>query len=109
MAARAGDFRLDAALRKECAEDVEISCSFEKKTLETVLNNDARVIECLQDYREELINPECAKAVHATMTRASEDIRFAASLAEACYEDRQKYCGNVKAVRTPYAPPLLTV
>lgn len=103
MVARAGDFRLDANLRTECAADVEHSCAYDKKTLETVLNTDARVIECLQDYREELRSPECAKAVHATMTRASEDIRFAASLAEACYEDRQKYCGNVKPVRAPVA------
>lgn len=96
MEDRARDFRLDVNLREHCGTDIELICQFEEKTSESTSNSDSRVIECLQDYHEDLTDPACSQAVHATMVRAGEDIRFAVSLAEACYDDRQKYCGNVQ-------------
>lgn len=51
MADRAADFRLDAKLRKLCAEDIADMCGYERDSLDTVAGYDARVIQCLQDYR----------------------------------------------------------
>lgn len=101
MTERARDFRLDVRLRDQCAGDIDDLCAFEKDSLQAVANGDSRVIECLQDFRDELSSPECSKAVHSTMERGASDIRFDVSLAEACYDDRVKYCGSVKPVRSP--------
>ena len=51
MADRAADFRLDAKLRKMCSEDIADMCGYERDSLDTVAGYDARVIQCLQDYR----------------------------------------------------------
>ena len=51
MADRAADFRLDAKLRKLCADDIADMCVYERDSLDLVAGYDARVIQCLQDYR----------------------------------------------------------
>ena len=51
MSERAADFRLDAKLRQLCKDDIEEICPYDKDSLDNVIGNDARVIECLQDYR----------------------------------------------------------
>ena len=48
-------------------------------------NWDAKVIQCLQDYRDELKDPLCRQQVFLLTKRASEDIRFEKPLADACY------------------------
>jgi len=48
---RAADFRLDAKLRKLCQDDISDMCGYERDSLDTVAGYDARVIQCLQDYR----------------------------------------------------------
>ena len=55
MADRAADFRLDAKLRKMCSEDIADMCGYERDSLDTVAGYDARVIQCLQDYRCRLL------------------------------------------------------
>ena len=69
--------------------------------LETVEGEDARVIRCLQDYREELLDTECKTQVHKLTQRASQDIRMDEPLADACYEDRSRLCVGVQPVRPP--------
>ena len=54
--------------------------------MDTVEGFDARVIQCLQDYHDELEKPECRTEVHRLTKRAAEDIRFDEPLADACYE-----------------------
>jgi len=95
MARRAADFRLDAKLRELCKDDIEEVCGYEKDSLDSIAGYDGRVIECLQDYKEELQDPACQKRVHKLTTRAASDIRFDRPLADACYEDRQKLCKDV--------------
>ena len=51
MAERAADFRLDAKLRTLCKDDIEDICAHDKESLDQIAGDDARVIECLQDYR----------------------------------------------------------
>ena len=51
MEERAADFRLDAKLRQLCADDIADMCGYERDSLDTVAGYDARVIQCLQDYR----------------------------------------------------------
>jgi len=96
MERRAQDFRLDVKLRENCEQDIEEVCGYEKDSLGTIANFDARVVECLQDYREELTVPECQNQVHMLTVRAGTDIRFEEPLADACFEDRQKLCDGIK-------------
>ncbi|CAL5218414.1 g90 [Coccomyxa viridis] len=95
MESRASDFRLDPKLRQLCADDIQDVCGYERDSMDTVVGYDARVIQCLQDYREEIQSPACAARVVKIMEYASSDIRFDVPLAEACFEDRQEFCANV--------------
>nr|QOL01068.1 putative extracellular protein CSOL_002 [Pseudococcomyxa simplex] len=95
MESRAADFRLDPKLRVLCEEDIQHVCGFERDSMDTVVGYDARVIQCLQDYREEIQSPACSARVQKIMEYASSDIRFDVPLAEACFEDRQEFCANV--------------
>ncbi len=45
--------------------------------------------------RDEIQVPACAARVQKIMEYASSDIRFDVPLAEACFEDRQEFCGSV--------------
>jgi len=95
MSRRATDFRLDAKLRELCKDDIEEVCGYEKDSLDSIAGYDGRVIECLQDYKEELITPACKDRVHKLTERASQDVRMDRPLADACYEDRQRLCEGV--------------
>ncbi|KAK9816541.1 hypothetical protein WJX72_001742 [[Myrmecia] bisecta] len=95
MERRAADFRLDAALRQLCKKDIEDLCSYEKDSMDSIAGFDARVIQCLQDHRDELVEPECKAQVHKLTQRAAQDIRFDKPLADACFEDRAKLCDGV--------------
>eukprot|EP00884_Botryococcus_braunii_P009912 jgi/Botrbrau1/18922/Bobra.177_2s0076.1 len=104
MEQRSVDFRLDSSLRDACSEDIDLVCGFEKESMDNVGGFDASVVSCLQDYKEELTSDKCKEEVHKVMKRASEDIRFDASLSEACYEDRQQLCagympGSARVIR----------
>lgn len=67
-------------------------------SLETEEGGDARVIQCLQDYKEELTVQECKDQVHKLTERAAQDVRFDEPLADACAEDRKTYCEDVQPV-----------
>lgn len=92
---RVGDFRLDPVMRQHCAKDVESLCAYQKETLDTGTDLDARVVLCLQDFRDEIEDVACQKRVRRYIELASEDIRFNVPLAEACYDDRVQLCNNV--------------
>lgn len=92
---RAADFRLDATLRDVCMEDIEEVCGYEKESLDSIAGFDGRVSNCLMDYREEILRPECQARVHKMIAIAAGDIRMDIPLAEACREDRIKYCAEV--------------
>ena len=66
-----------------------------------VEGEDARVIACLQDYRKELMDPECRAQVHRLTQRASQDIRMDVPLSEACFEDCSRLCGSIQPVCCP--------
>lgn len=61
---RSMDFRLDANLRELCAEDIEEICGYEKESLDSIAGFDGRVSNCLMDYRDEILRPECQTYVH---------------------------------------------
>ena len=63
--------------------------------------SDATVILCLQDFHEELASQQCRDEVHKVTKRASEDIRFDDSLADACYDDRARFCEGIQPVGHP--------
>jgi len=96
MERRAVDFRLDPELRDLCRDDIEEVCGYEKESLDSIAGFDARVTTCLMDYRDEILSPECKGRVNHLISLASEDVRFNVPLADACFEDRQNLCGNVK-------------
>ena len=66
--------------------------------MDNVESFDALVIQCLQDYRDELMVPACKAQVKKLTERASQDIRFDEPLADACYEDRARLCQGVQPV-----------
>lgn len=85
---------------------VRTSAPFCLQDLDDIDTYDSSVINCLQDYSGEIKNAECKSQVKKYLQLAAQDIRFDVPLAEACYEDRQKYCANVPPVggvgRVPY-------
>eukprot|EP00958_Prasinococcus_capsulatus_P008020 scaffold751_cov395-Prasinococcus_capsulatus_cf.AAC.27 len=95
MERRATDFRLDAKLTKLCATDIEEVCGYEKDSLDTIAGYDGRVIECLQDYKEELTGALCKRRVHRLTMRAAQDIRMDEPLWDACFEDRAQLCPDI--------------
>eukprot|EP00270_Netrium_digitus_P010393 TRINITY_DN3221_c1_g1_i5.p1 TRINITY_DN3221_c1_g1~~TRINITY_DN3221_c1_g1_i5.p1 ORF type:complete len:932 (-),score=260.15 TRINITY_DN3221_c1_g1_i5:314-3109(-) len=95
MARRASDFRLDVNLRKYCKSDISEICYPDAEDITDVANWDAKVIQCLQDYREELKDPKCKSQVHVLTKRSAESLRFDKPLADACYADRQTHCKDV--------------
>lgn len=54
MARRAGDFRLDSRLVLLCAEDIKSTCGTQVEHMTSVEGSDGRVLQCLQDFRDEL-------------------------------------------------------
>jgi len=70
-------------------------CGYEKDSMDSIAGYDGRVIECLQDYKEELSNDQCKTSVHKLTERAAQDIRMDRPLADACYEDRKRLCEAV--------------
>lgn len=91
---RVRDFRLDSRLRTTCEADIYNMCAFfgDIDSLET---EDTSVTRCLQDYINEISSSACRALVRKYKELASEDIRFDVTLAEACFEDRQRLCANV--------------
>ena len=59
---------------------------------------EGQIAACLQDSRDMLMNSQCKDEVHQVMVRASEDIRFNQMLADACLNDRDKFCSNTQQV-----------
>ncbi|KAG2452551.1 hypothetical protein HYH02_002788 [Chlamydomonas schloesseri] len=91
---RVRDFRLDSRLRNVCENEIFNMCAY-FGDLDDIDTYDSSVINCLQDYSAEIKNSECKSQVKKYLQLAAQDIRFDVPLAEACYEDRQKYCANV--------------
>ncbi|CAI5958736.1 unnamed protein product, partial [Closterium sp. NIES-64] len=96
MERRASDFRLDFNLQKYCHKDIVETCYQDASDMTGAGgSSDAKVIQCLQDYRDELKDPRCRQQVHMLTKRAAEDIRFDRALVEACKDDWQEHCASV--------------
>uniref|UniRef100_A0A7R9V0N1 Golgi apparatus protein 1 n=1 Tax=Chlamydomonas euryale TaxID=1486919 RepID=A0A7R9V0N1_9CHLO len=100
LASRVADFRLDTALRDACETDVEATCGH---SLESMDEDDkaggtltSTVLNCLQQYEDELKETECRAEVHRRKQRAARDIRLDEVLYEACSDDRTEFCADVK-------------
>ncbi|MEW5310424.1 MAG: hypothetical protein WDW38_002223 [Sanguina aurantia] len=93
---RANNFQLDVALREACEADLKETCG---TTLQE-MDDDPKVkrtsINCLQQYKEELKSDKCQAEVHRMLARIGRDIRFDEVLADACTEDRTKFCNEVQ-------------
>jgi golgi apparatus protein 1 len=51
-----------------------------------------------QMYREELKDDKCRAEVRRLMERGARDYRFDDQLANACMDDRNKFCSDVQPV-----------
>jgi golgi apparatus protein 1 len=95
MQQRASDFRLGPQLRDACADDISGVCGYsEASKSDNSEGYDARVLICLQDYRNDLRGDECKAAVHKMIARQASDFRMDDSLAIACYQDRKTHCAS---------------
>ena len=54
LARRSADFRLDPRLVLLCAEDISSTCGTQAHSIGRDEGADGRVLECLQDYLDEL-------------------------------------------------------
>jgi len=95
MQRRSLDFRLNPKLATACDADIRDTCGVELGRMDYVHGVDGKVLNCLQDHREELKAPECTEEVHKNMERRSEDVRFNYPLAHACREDRARVCPDL--------------
>ncbi|GFH23194.1 uncharacterized protein HaLaN_20773, partial [Haematococcus lacustris] len=92
---RVRDFRLDSKLRDACESEISSICNY-FRDVDDIDTYDSTIINCLQDFRQEIKNTECSQQVKKYVILASQDIRFDVSLAEACYDDRQRFCSTVQ-------------
>eukprot|EP01023_Acetabularia_acetabulum_P062960 TRINITY_DN783_c0_g2_i1.p1 TRINITY_DN783_c0_g2~~TRINITY_DN783_c0_g2_i1.p1 ORF type:complete len:858 (-),score=205.30 TRINITY_DN783_c0_g2_i1:1114-3687(-) len=92
MQKRLNNFMMDPQLQKVCELDIFETCGFELDGMDT---GDIRIIECLQDFRDELKEESCGQYVHKIMAQEFSDIRLDIPLAEACADDRNKFCGGI--------------
>ncbi|WIA10933.1 hypothetical protein OEZ85_011098 [Tetradesmus obliquus] len=91
---RVRDFRLDSRLKKACEKDIGNMCAWggDMGTMDTY---DSMVMNCLQDFRDEIKSDACKSQVHKYVELAAQDIRFDVPLADACYNDRMTLCAAV--------------
>eukprot|EP00879_Flechtneria_rotunda_P002629 GHRR01002831.1.p1 GENE.GHRR01002831.1~~GHRR01002831.1.p1 ORF type:complete len:772 (+),score=213.92 GHRR01002831.1:193-2316(+) len=91
LEARVRDFRIDSRLRKVCQQHMLDLChgmdSFDGE--QTDMNY------CLQDSVDMIPEGPCKSLVYEYQKLAAQNIRFDVPLAEACHEDRTKFCTNV--------------
>lgn len=105
MEARSQDYRLDPALRKDCQNEIKEKCGYQAKAMTDLQSENSQIVECLQDFSDEFEDP-CQAAVARTISRGSDDIRFAVVMAKACKEDRDQYCKSIPPVRALSKPGL---
>ncbi|KIY92688.1 Golgi apparatus protein 1 [Monoraphidium neglectum] len=91
---RVRDFKLDSRLRTACENDIYDTCAY-LGDVDSVGSYESTVINCLQDYSSEIKGDECRAQVKKYLKLAASDIRFDVPLADACYDDRKAFCGNV--------------
>ncbi|KAF8068299.1 GLG1 [Scenedesmus sp. PABB004] len=91
---RVRDFRLDSRLKAACASDIFDMCAY-LGDVDSMDTYDATVINCLQDFSEEIKTDACRAQVHKYVELAAQDIRFDVPLADACHKDRATLCANV--------------
>ena len=94
MEQRASDFRLDPVLRDACADDIDHVCGYQESGLDNVEGYDARVLTCLEDFRDDLRGDECKAAVHKMIVRQATDYRLDEPLAASCYQDHKNFCAS---------------
>ena len=99
IAKRVADFKLDTPLREACEGDLQDMCAVSLKAMDDDNKVKVSALNCLQQYKEELKSETCKAEVHRRMQRASRDIRFDEVLANACFDDRAKFCNDVQMVR----------
>lgn len=91
---RSRHFSFNPQLAEACKSDIEKTCG--EKPIDDPAKHDARVLNCLQDHRLDLSDPECKRQVHGNMVRRSEDIRLNYPLESACRMDRRRLCAAEK-------------
>eukprot|EP00878_Enallax_costatus_P007022 GHUV01007359.1.p1 GENE.GHUV01007359.1~~GHUV01007359.1.p1 ORF type:complete len:595 (+),score=136.49 GHUV01007359.1:1595-3379(+) len=88
--------RLDAGTQEVCEADLKVLCAVSTKEMEESEEKKKTGLTCLQQFKEDIKNQECRDKVHRKMKLAARDIRFDDVLANACQEDRKKYCNDVQ-------------
>lgn len=90
MREAAYDFRLDAALHEQCAEEAKEHCNNQ-------LEGEGRIVECLHTLAfDGMENEGCKKEIIRQMRETSDDIRLNYHLYQACNYEMQTFCHGIQ-------------
>jgi hypothetical protein len=90
--------RFDIAIQQACEEDLKTTCTNSIEEMEKEDLKKTSGLNCLQQFKDELKSQECKDQIARRTSRAARDIRFDDVLANACQDDRKKYCNDVQPV-----------
>ncbi|GAB4823102.1 hypothetical protein N2152v2_010148 [Parachlorella kessleri] len=98
MQRQSSDYRLNYGLRASCEDDIARLCAEEKEQIDNSqgAGADSKVILCLETQRKQIRSPQCKLEVARQLVREAADIRFDHTVAQQCYEDRNKHCSHVQ-------------
>lgn len=98
ISARTSDFRLDGELKRMCAKDIDNFCAYQRNVVEADFDKreQALVVSCLQDNKDQLRNTDCRNEVFRLMTDVSENFDYDATLS-VCGPDDERFCQNIES------------
>lgn len=100
---RTTQWQWDSNLKKECKREIPELCGYSDDEFgdafddeDDVSLDDATVLNCLVDYREEITSEGCKAQVEKKIVNGAKNIRLNRRAFEACFEDQDKYCRKIK-------------
>ncbi|UPQ97486.1 putative Golgi apparatus protein [Chloropicon primus] len=104
---RTTQWQWDTQLKNGCKKEIPELCGYSDDEMfygdedndvneDEISLDDSTVVNCLVDYRDEITNEECKAQVEKKIVGGSKNIRLNRRAFEACFDDQNKYCRDVK-------------
>lgn len=105
---RTTQWQWDTELKNGCKKEIPELCGYSDDEMffgddedgdlaeDEISLDDSTVVNCLVDYREEITNEQCKVQVEKKILGGSRNIRLNRRAFEACFEDQDRYCRQVK-------------